>query len=291
MVIKDYTAIMVLPPLVRDEINGIFRDVFDGSCQRNTGCIVRSYKGIHFTIIAAVTPAIDPFCEQNTSVGERFLRWRHILPSDPVGRIPYIKKALGNVSKEKWMSAELQEVAQQVLHANYGEVPKISTELENKVIDISQLVALFRAAVNRNKYSKQIEHQSFYELSTRIAKQMYKLLYGVTLFHNKKEVTNDEWNINIHTARSSITKRIYDAISIIYSLERITVYTLSENLGLPMTTARDIMEDLLTIGVIKKQKEDGGNKLEYYLKDNISIMIDKTGFCKKEMQYAHKDIN
>jgi ribosomal protein L37AE/L43A len=286
MVIKDYTAIMALPPLVRDEINGIFRDVFDGSCQRNTGSVVRSYRDVHFTIIAAVTPAIDPFCEQNASVGERFLRWRHILPSDPAGRIPYIKKALGNVSKEKWMGTELKEIAHQVIHANYGELPIISAAMENKVIDISQLVAIFRAAVNRNKYSKQIEHESFYELSTRIAKQMYKLLYGTTWFHGKKEVSDAEWNINIHTARSSITKRIYDAASIMYSLGRVTISDLSENLVLPLTTARDITEDLYTIGVVKKQKETDGNKIEWFLKDNIMSMIEKTGFCRKEIKYC-----
>ena len=285
LVIKDFTSILGINPMERDEIFTILRDAYDGECKRILGNgVERSYKS-RFSILAAVTPIIESFTEDHAALGERFLRWRHELPKEMSKRIPYIKKALSNVTKEKQMRAELVEVAEKVLLANYDTIPEIPQAMSDKVISLSQITGLLRATIHRNKYSKEVEHNSFYELATRISKELYKLLYGVTMFRGKKVATDQEYSILVHVARSSITRRIYDTIQIIYENEKITVPELSEKICLPNVTCRTILENLFTIHTVKKEKEEGESVYYWSLTDDIKIQIEQSNFCRKNIKH------
>jgi hypothetical protein len=285
LVIKDFTSILGINPMERDEIFTILRDAYDGECRRILGNGVdRSYKS-RFSVLAASTPVIESFTEDHAGLGERFLRWRHELPKEMSKRIPYIKKALGNVTKEKLMRAELCEVAEKVLMADYGEVPEITQEISDKVISLSQITGLLRATIHRNKYSREVEHNSFYELATRISKELYKLLYGITMFRGKKIVTDQEYSVAVHVARSSVTRRIYDAVQIIYESGKVIVPELSEKICLPSVTCRTILENLFMIHVAKKEKEEGNNVYYWSLTDDIKIQIEQSNFCRKNIKH------
>ncbi len=290
LVIKDFTAVLGLPPMEFDEIISILRDAYDGECKKPFGTgVVRAYKDCHFTILAGVTPIIEEFTEGHPAVGERFLRWSNNIPDNPDDRRVYIRKALGNVSKEREMRAELKEIAHRVLAADYGETPTIPKELEDRIVDLSQLVAMLRASPSRDKYHREIIHKSYYELATRIIKEMYKLLLGVSMFRGKKVVTEAEYNVAVHSARSTVTRRIFDAVNIIFNRGECTVTELSELIVLPTVTCRTITENLFTMGVLTKNKVEEDNKIHWKIKPNVLKMIQQTSFCRKELKYADKD--
>lgn len=290
LVIKDFTAVLGLPAMEFDEIISILRDAYDGECKKPFGTgVVKAYSGCHFTIIAAVTPIVEEFTEGHPAVGERFLRWSNNLSDNPDDRKVFIRKALENVSKELVMRLELKEIAHAVLAADYGEIPTIPKVIEDRVVDLSQLVAMLRASPSRDKYHREIIHKSYYELATRIVKEMYKLILGVSMFRGRKEATEAEYNVAVHVGRSSITRRIYDTINIIYNKGECTITELSELIVLPTVTCRTITENLFTMGVLTKNSVEEDNKIHWKIKSNVLKMIQTTSFCRKELKYANKN--
>jgi len=183
------------------------------------------------------------------------------------------------------MRAEMKELAHIVLAADYGEIPTIPKEIEDRVVDLSQIIAMLRASPSRDKYHREIIHKSYYELGTRIVKELYKLLLGVSMFRGKKVATEAEYNVAVHTGRSTVTRRIYDAVNIIYNRGECTVTELSELIVLPTVTCRTITENLFTMGVLTKNKVEEDNKIHWKIKPNVLRMIQATSFCRKEMRY------
>jgi hypothetical protein len=216
LIIKDFTAILGLSVQERDEIFSILRDAYDGECSKPFGNgIFRKYKS-KFGILAAVTPAIELFVEEHAQLGERFLRWRNYLPKGFAARSVYVKKALSNASHEVELRAELNSIGKKVLLGDYKDIPEIPEAVKERIVALAHWISMMRGTVNRDKFSKDITHRSFIELGTRVAKQLYKLIVGITMFKQEKIVSEDTYDVALSVARASVSSRYYDALMPMY---------------------------------------------------------------------------
>jgi hypothetical protein len=291
LIIKDYTTILNLPHEKREEIHSILRDAYDGEASKPLGNgVFRKYKS-KFGIIAAVTPVIEQFTEEHAALGERFLRWRQMTPILLDERREYIKRALGNCTKEQEMRSELSAVGKRVLLADYTEAPECPMYIQDKIIGLAQWIAIMRGTVYRDKYSKDITHKSFVELGTRVSKQLLKLGMGVAMFRGLQVVDEGCYEIVVEVAKSSVALRYIDAVHFMQQNRHLelTSKEMQAAIGLPPATTDMVMHNMLMLGAVNKIKKEGDLKIYWTVKSEILDLIDNCEiFKKKEKKNAVK---
>lgn len=281
LVVKDFTAVLGLPITEREEIFSILRDAFDGECRKPFGNgVIREYKS-KFGILAAVTPSIELFTEDHASLGERFLRWRNYVPIDYHEERYFVRRAMQNTGHEVEMRKELVEMAHSVLNSKYTVVPEIPDGLQNKIVSLAQFIARLRGTVHRDRYHKDITHNSFTEMPTRIAKQLFALTLGVSMFRQIEVATEDEYDILVRVARGSVPQRLFNALMCVYRRlvdENIAATGSAEvvaSIGLPQSTVGMVLDNLVMLGALRREAVNGGTKHLWSLQPDMIRIIEE----------------
>ncbi len=276
LIVKDFTSVLNLPHVERDEIFGILRDAYDGECSKPFGNgIFRRYRS-KFGILAAVTPAIELFTESHAALGERFLRWRNYIPSNSKIRRVYVEKALSNSTKEDNMRGDLAEIARDVVKAKYEVVPVVPAGMRSRVVSLALLVSMLRGTVVRDKYTRDITHHSYTELGTRVSKQLDKLIRGVAMFRGEEIATEHEYKIALNVAHSSVPYRLNSSVRFMRKRKEKTVTTaeLSEGVKLPVTTCKTVLENLSMLGAVETVQ----GKRAYKFTKDMNELMDNVGW-------------
>jgi hypothetical protein len=278
LMIKDLTPLLTKNEIQRDEITGDLRDVYDGSIVKRFGNgVVRAYQS-KFGIIAGVTPVVELYTEQNTSFGERFIRFNVPISDALVDQRSIAKRALLNTGSEMEMREQLKVVAEQALNYDFGSPPKVETVLEDKITALAQWTSLMRATFNRDKYTRETTHKPYAELPTRLSKQFYKTVQGVAAFRRKPVAGLSEYEIVKDVALSTVPSRMESLIRKFMQDKTRRVYdlkTISSMAGLPTMTVSRVVENLILIRVLKRS-----SKLlipEYHLTDDILQIMSIAG--------------
>ena len=272
LIIKDFTPILNMPLVNRDEILSILRDAFDGECAKPFGNGVwKKYKSV-FGIIAAVTPVIEAFTEESASVGERFLRWKNDIPLSFKLRTKYVEKAYENLTHEKEMRDELHKITERVLQSNYSIIPELPSAMQSKITKLSLLLEVLRSCVVRDRYTKDILHMPFVGVATRLSKELIKLAYGISQFKQLEVVSIDVYKILVHVVKSSVTKRSIDLLEVIYKNNgKLSLSDCKNYTKLPTITCQLIFDNFVVLNIVKKEVND--NKISYKLMPDINDII------------------
>lgn len=284
VIIKEYNNILGLPEFERREIHTILRGGYDGHCGRSFGNgVVRGYDST-FGILAAVTPIIESFVEEDAAMGERFLMWRNWLPESYDARKKFIERALKNTIHEKQMKEEMNAMAKQVLLADYDTVPQYDEKTFQLIINTSQWISVMRGAVQRDKFSKKVMRKPFMELGTRISKSLLKLAYGISLFKQHPNIRPDTIRIIHSVARASIGQRYLDTFDFIYNSGHDKFYStseLAEGTGLPIETTEMILGNLGLLGMLSRQIIEG--KVKWKMREQFHKLTMDAGLYAKKM--------
>ena len=252
LTIKDLTVIMEMQEKVRNEIISQLRNAYDGKASKELGNnVLRVYKST-FGILAGVTPKIDVYAEGESAIGERFLRWR--LP-EPKDSRAICRKALHNTIDKKVMRKELSDIGKAILAYDYKKIPNVSREYEDKIISLAEWIAMIRGTVERDKYSKEATQLPMRELPTRLTNQLYKESLGISMLHQKSDVTFAEFKKLKHLARSTVPANKCRIIEVMYTtgIEKgWPTKLLEQKIGLPFNTIERTAEDLKMLGALKK---------------------------------------
>jgi hypothetical protein len=279
LLVKDFTTILNMNPLIRDEIFAILRDAYDGKTEKDFGNgIHRSYKS-KFGIISGVTPAIELYTEGNTSLGERFLRFDIPIPADARGRVEYLKRAEQNAGKENQMRQELAELGTSVLRHDFNAIPMIDEKIRNKAIALAQFLAKMRGTVVRDKFTKEITHNAFSELGTRIVKQFTKLMYGIGMYRNVGVVDEEIYSIVKRMALSTVPHRLEYIVRFMYQQDAEMEYRtddIAHQLKLPAMTCARLLENLDMLGIVEQRRESA-LKTTWKLNEDGIYLIDEGG--------------
>lgn len=254
LIIKDFTTIMSMPLIQREEILGILRDAYDGRIEKVFGnMVVRCYES-KFGLICGVTPAVDTLGETHSSLGERFLKYRYRYDD----WYQVIKRALGNSNHEVQLREELLSLATRVLDYEYEkEMPEISDEVQEGLISLAQWVAVMRGSVIRDRYTSDIIFKPSPEIGTRLVKQFGKLAVGLAMFRGTKFISTDDYHIIIQVARDTICEKNEEIYRKMWLKDRDKLWTaheISDLTKLPVSTCTRTLQDLAMLKILEKEK-------------------------------------
>lgn len=291
--LKDFTAVLGMNQNDRDQVFSVFRDAYDGSCGWDFGNgIIRQYNS-RFGIISGVTPAIEMFTEDQTALGERFLRYPFPMPRTLDEKIELATRAKANQKNKTAMQTELNTVGKAVLNFDFGGEPHVPEAVDRKILYCAQYTALMRSTVPRDKFTREITHRPFTEVATRLTTQYYKLCQGIGAFRRKKEVGDDEYDIIRRIALGTVPSRMETFVRKMYEAgadKPISIKAIADLIDLPQPVTQRIAENLQAIKAIRKTGIIG-TRPEYQLNGDILTMIEKAGLytrTKKESANANQ---
>lgn len=254
-VLKDWTEILNMPKVEKDQIYGTLRGAYDGSVEKLFGNgLNRSYK-VRFNMISGVTHSV--FGERSASLGERFLLF-HLVKGVGFSAKDSIRAAIRNVGKEGSVRVELQDIVRSFVEVkvNPDEVPAMPEWMEDRIIALSSIVAILRATVEKtyNTGSEKILYRPQHEMGTRLAKQLSKLAYGLSLVNNPPALDEPEYEIVCRVALDTCVGFNLECIGHLVEHGGTAIEDLCNALSLPMSTLRDQLDDMAMLGAIRKEK-------------------------------------
>lgn len=253
LIVKDFTSVLSMPEMIREDVFGVLRDAYDGHVERSYGNgVIRRYR-YKFGFIAGVTPAIEQYNTQHVGLGERFLGYRIPIAKGIRAQREYLHRAQGNEGREEQMRKELGELARAVLNHHYAEDPDVPVECGDSLICAAQSVAVLRANVVRDKYTKEVTHRPYTELGTRLVKEFTKLAIGVAQFRGDHSVGESSMRAVRAVALGSIPTGSRLCVKSLYAHpEGLTAETVAREVGLPRFPTIDrMLDNLKMVGAVE----------------------------------------
>jgi hypothetical protein len=285
-VVKDFTELLKANKAEKDQVYSILRGAYDGSVERSFGNgITRIYRG-YFSLISGVTNAI--FGESGAVLGERFLIF-HMTDVDERKDEDVIMSAISTPASPKEMSDHLQEAAKKFLEYRIEkeDVPQPEKHYLKRIVALSQIVAVMRATLERDFRRERILFRPQPEKGVRIAKQLKKLLQALSMQNEDFQPTEEDYQIVLKVALNTCIGWNLEALQSLTRKDGQTVYQIAEEKGIPVTTLRDQLEDLVFIGVLKKRYVNksevpgmsslGRTVSQYWLSDQIKRLWVEAG--------------
>jgi len=259
-IVKDFTTVLSMPQIARDEVFSILRDAYDGKIEKPFGnMVVRKYEG-RFGIIAGVTNKIDSATTENVVLGERFIRYRVKQRGKVLHGKDIIMQALNNITGETQMRSDLLAIARNVLNReirreHYPEIPKWFKE---RIIELAQFVAVMRGVIERERWTGStgvIASKPSSEVATRLAKQFCTLGLGIGVYRGVKELDEDIYRILAQVGCDTCPDRAESIIKELYILGgQATAKSIAEATRFPYDTVRWVLQDLHLLGVVGKDR-------------------------------------
>jgi hypothetical protein len=253
LIIKDLTELLKGAKSEKESVFSILRGAYDGSVNRGFGHGVQRRYDVHFNIVTGVTQAI--FADVGSVLGERFLIY-HLVKGVGFNADNEIYAALTNSPQGNTMRADLGKAASDFLNYQIdpSDTPELSDTWIRRLVHLSQFVSMLRAGVERDAARDRLTYRAQHEMGTRIAKQLKKLLQGLSLLRYPAEITENAYKLLVRVALDSCIGFNLDIVTELFNREGRTFPELSEACRIPMTTLRGACEDMEQLGVLRREK-------------------------------------
>lgn len=299
LIVKDYTELMTLSRNDQDEIYGILRGAYDGRCEKTFGNGVhRQYEDCHFAMLAGVTDEIHR--DNRASLGERFLKFQMIegLEYDPDDQI---RSAINSIGEQMEAEAFLKGVVgvftdREILP---GDIPPTPAWLVDKVVALSQIIAVARSIVSRVEGGDPA-YRPTAETGTRLAKQIVKLATCLSLIFKEPGIGPRSYRLAEKVAIDTGRGWTFDVLNALANNhpQYQTREELSEVADVPKSTLNRRLADLRLLRVVESKprvkSQAGRRDFEYRLTERYQRLWD-TAFSptlnsspEKETQRAIK---
>jgi hypothetical protein len=255
LVLKDFGSILSMRPDSRAEILAALREIYDGSWTRHLGTDggqTLSWSG-KMALIFGVTPALDSHHSIIGAMGERFLLCRL-----EAAEKEQVAKALNHRgSSTATMRRDLAKAVADVFDREPREPRELSEDEKAFIGNLAWLAVRIRSTVERDRQSREIEAIHGQEGPARLALQLERLLAGL-----------DVIGLDRDTAKQVIYRIAMDSVPPLRrrALEWLKTQTaavdtkaVAEELGLPTTTTRRVLEDLAAYRLLTRQSEGQGH--------------------------------
>lgn len=263
LVIKDFTTILSKDSTEKEEIFGILRDAYDGYCEKHLGNGVHRKYHSKFGIIAGVTPAIEKEGAQGTMLGERFIRCRLTRTSTRDSREhEIILRAIRSLGRDDIMDTELRAAAAACIDVDTANRPlaDLPPEIEQRIVELATWISHLRGVVPRDQYTGVVHYTPMTEHPTRLAKQLTKLAYGISVFKNHDVVQECTFQALCRVAVGTIPDRVERVASAIFLHSRrkkhssaFTITALVNITDFPRKTIQYVLEDMELLGMVVRE--------------------------------------
>lgn len=297
--IKDFTSILSKRDQEKDEIFGILRDAFDGSCSKIFGNGVRRAYNSRFTIIAAVTPKIYEVGQEHQSLGERFLKYSIGNNLLHVSEEEIILRAINNLNKETKMREEIAQTVRGFLYHIFKDfdpekIPMLPGGIKIQIAALAQFAARMRGTVSRERYRPDmVMSKPFAEVGSRLGKQFAKAAHSLAIVRGKQMVSQDEYAVVRKIALDTISQRNEEIIRVLYKEApkrggSIRTRELSSLTKYPHATISRLMADMQMLEVVTRVGR--ANKYEWRLSDYMLDQITKAGLYRSDAELNRQKI-
>lgn len=291
--IKDFTTIMQMRDSERDEIFGILRDAYDGTCSKTFGNgITRSYKS-KFGIIAGVTPVIYHLDAQSQSLGERFLKFSIEANLKHEKESAIIDTAIGNINQETAMRSELCDIVRKFIEWTYykmadlptDKLPTLPQEIKEDIVALVKFGARMRGTVSRDKYrTEMINARPSSEIGSRLGKQLAKLTQAIAIVNGRNTVDFHDYDLVKKCMMDTISQKIEDVVRCLHEEcptqdDSINTKAVSVKTKYPQSTVVRTLQDLTMLELVRRV--GGANKAEWTLTKYSRSLIKKANIYPK----------
>jgi uncharacterized membrane protein len=248
---KDLTTVLSMHHEAKSQIVSQLREVADGRTEKAFGNgLLQEWEG-KLGLIAGVTPIID---EQHAFVavmGERFVLYR--MPE--VTRPEIARRSLARRGREDDLRERIVSLVASFL-SEYRDVGylELSDRFTEPLIALADIVTRARSGVARDWKTRDILYLPEPEAPTRFAKQIAQLMAAAI----RIGVSEDRaWRLARKVGWDSVPAVRSAVIHLLSRQEgsSLTYAELEEKTGLPKTTVRRVVEDLVVLGLAVQRKE------------------------------------
>jgi len=293
LIVKDFTTILSMPAMAREDIFGVLRDAYDGSVSKPFGNgVVRNYSDCNFGILAGVTNKIEEMSSGHTVVGERFLKF-YMRPTG--GRVTTgesaIRNVIANVGHKTEMGQDLQRIGLGGLaRAMPTKLPTLADWQIDRLVGLSQWIAAMRGAVSRDKYTRDVLHKPTAEVGTRLGAQLTKLAIGMAVFRGETTITRPVMDILAQVARDScpdlgeeIVRRLY-----VHSNGLATTSEIAKWARLPGDTVVKLLQDYEMRGLVVKETSEVSGPVMWRLSNELFTLMRPLDLYTVEKRQARR---
>jgi len=285
-IIKDFTATLAGPDFMFEETMAILRDAYDGDFTKSYGNdVVRSYRGLHFSVIAGVTPMIHS--KPQAMMGERFLK----VCMRGVGFDEQLERLLATTRTgvaDTEMQTTLQEAAARFLSrkVDVSAMPEIPSAFQIRLAGLAMLVAQLRASVQRdNRDPDRLVFRPEAETGNRPMRQLCKLAQSVRFVLRKDGFDDEVWRFIVRIALDSCIGFNIEVVNAIIDNGERTVGELAQDLRLSASTVQRTLLDLEALAVVSRKTSvqvTGGRRASTWsLSEPTARAIGLAGLKKK----------
>ena len=258
LVLKDFGSILSMQRDGQAETLAALREIYDGSWTRHVGS--DGGKTLHWQgklgLVFGATEAFDDRHAVISSLGDRFLTCR----LNPASGRQQLKAAFDHTgATTDTMRAELAEAVAGLFAVAANKAPRPLAETERERLgDAVKLAVRLRAHVNRDARSREIESIHGAEGPGRIGLCLERLLAGLDVIGLDRDAA---LTLVQTVARHSCPPIRVKAFDLLNDAPQ-TTRAIADELRLPTTTTRRILEDLLAQGLAVRErgKDEAGEE-------------------------------
>jgi hypothetical protein len=252
LVLKDFGSILSMRQEAKAELLAALREIFDGAWTRHLGtdggkCL--EWKG-KVGLIFGATEVYDSHYSVIGSLGDRFLLCR-IEASSSDEQFDMAIQHVG--AKTSAMRTELAEAVAGLFVKPLPEPQPLAPDEAKWLKKVVGLIVRLRGAVERDRYSRDIEAVYGAEGPGRVALTLERLLAGMTVLGVPRQTALQVIKAVALASTPPIRKRAFEALS-----ENISTTTrdLAMKLALPTSTTRRALEDLAAHKLAVRRKAE-----------------------------------
>jgi DNA-binding MarR family transcriptional regulator len=242
LVLKDFGTILSMREDARAEILGQLREIYDGSLVKEFGTGYRMEWEGRLGFLAGTTPAIDVHHAVIAVLGERFLYFR----APAADRKEMSRRSL-HVKDEAAMRERLQSAVFAYME-NLGlpERPEMPREVEDRIVNVADIVTWARSAVHRDRFTRDIEVAPEPEGASLFAKQLGSLWRALTVMGHE-----DPLALVCRVALDSMPPARAAALTKLATSGVVSTTDLRKVTRLSQTANRRVVEDLEALELVE----------------------------------------
>jgi hypothetical protein len=239
-------------PDARNEALAALREIYDGGWTRHVGMgggIPLAWRG-KIGLLFGATSKIDAHYAVIGQMGDRFLFSR--LAPTPQGQFTRALQHQGALNKQ--MRKELAETVAHLFTIR-TEPRLISTAETDRIDRVISLVVRLRGAVERDRYSRDVEAVYGAEGTARIGLALERILAGLDTLGVERDTA---LNVIEKIAMDSTPPLRRQAYEYLCQCDEEKTPDIAEALSLPTNTVRRALEDLMAYGLVSRKKDKEG---------------------------------
>jgi hypothetical protein len=222
------------------------RRIYDGNYSREFGTDEnteeRSWKG-RLTLLAGAVPDIDRHHELFQKLGERFVRIRW----PRAGGVAAGLRAMDHTDAlAPKLRGAMHTLLRPILETSKIIAPRLDRTMQVRIASLSEIIALARSHVERDRYSREVLNVPITEGNTRIAQQLCQVARGSALVDGRAKIDESDFKL---------ARRVgFDSLPLVRRavLEALIAGTDLRFPDLPATTVKRSVEDLQLVGLLTK---------------------------------------